>query len=133
MSFFVRRHSTSLVNDTKQKTPVPRAVLLAVALAAVACIVVPGYGLHRKASLNAEESGQRALLAEVRTQLELHRYDHGSYPRDLSQLRITTYADGSTPATLRQFSYESDGTTYTLSCYGVASRQTIIIQPTPTP
>ena len=81
----------------------------------------------------AEESGQRALLAEVHRQLEAYYSDRGSYPRELSQLRITTFADGSMPATLQQFRYESDGTTFNLSCYGVASRQTIIIRPEPNP
>ncbi|HEX8312256.1 MAG TPA: hypothetical protein VF614_13120 [Chthoniobacteraceae bacterium] len=118
------------MNDTN-KTSTRRAILLVAALAAVACIVVPGYALHRKASLTAEESGQRALLAEVRKQLSIYHHDHGSYPRSLSQLQVTTFADGSTPETLRQFRYESNGSTYTLGCYGVASRETIIIQPTP--
>jgi hypothetical protein len=118
------------VNDTTKKTSSRRAILLAAALAAVACIVVPGYALHRRASLTAEESGQRQLLAEVRKQLSIYHHDHGSYPRSLSELQITTFGDGSTPETLRQFTYQSDGSTYTLSCFGVASRQTIIIQPT---
>ena len=90
-------------------------------------------GLHDVSASNraAEESAHRALLAEVHTQLEVHRHNRSSYPRDLTELRITTFQDGATPAMLQQFRYESDGATYTLHYFGVSSRQSIVLQPTP--
>lgn len=105
----------------------------AITLTALACVIIPTYVLLRKARLTATESGQRALLVEVSKQLELYHNAHGSYPRALSELHITTFADGSTPATLEQFRYTSEGSTFTLSCNGVASHQTITIRPDSVP
>ena len=118
------------MNEPKARNRVRRFIPFAIIAAALLCIGLPAYSLYQRANRTAEESAHRALLSEVRAQLELHRVTHGSYPRSLSELHITNFQDGATPAMLRQFRYESDGTTYRLHYFGVASRQTIVLQPT---
>ena len=74
-----------------------------------------------------EESGQRALLAQLRLDLWEYREQHGTYPLDLASIRVTKFSHGSSPTTLRQFRYTSDGTSFTVSCVGASTHQTITI------
>ena len=76
-----------------------------------------------------EESGQRALIEQLRTDLDLHRQRSGAYPASLSQLHISAFPAESQPRMVPQFEYHSDGTTYTLSCVGASTHQKIVMTP----
>lgn len=76
-----------------------------------------------------EESGQRALIEQIRTDLERHRQRNGPYPVSLSELHISDFPAESQPRMVSQFEYHSDGTTYTLSCVGASTGTKIVRTP----
>ena len=121
------------MNEPNSKRPIRRVLQLIVAAALVLGVGVPAYTTYQSAIRHAQASAHLALLSEVRTQLDRHHHDHGFYPPKLSQLHITNFPDGATPTMLQQFRYESDGTTYTLHYFRVASRRDIVLRPTAQP
>jgi F0F1-type ATP synthase membrane subunit c/vacuolar-type H+-ATPase subunit K len=73
----------------------------------------------------AEESGQRALLAQLRIDLAEYRAKDGAFPPDLSVIRVSKFSGGASPVTLQRFHYASDGASFTLSCVGASTHEVI--------
>jgi type II secretory pathway pseudopilin PulG len=69
-----------------------------------------------KASRSADESARRAMTDHVLGIIKLHQAEHGRYPSSLDVLEIDVFPDGSTAATVDLLIYESDASTFSLSC-----------------
>ena len=125
------------MNESPKSKSLLRQLLVGVGVAAVLCAsFFAAVSFYTRPV--AEESGQRALLAQLRLDLREYRERHGTYPTDLASVHVTNFSDGSSPATLRQFRYTSDGTSFTLTCVGASTHETITVTSadfaaTPTP
>ena len=65
----------------------------------------------------AEESAQRALLAQACELLETHYREHSSFPESLAALPLT-FRDGGPPETLRGFEYSHSDSSARISVVG---------------
>jgi hypothetical protein len=72
--------------------------------------------LFRLSRRIAVDSAQRELLVELGQRLDAHYQTHKTYPKSPGELPAPSWPDGSSPATLRSFRFESDGASFTLSC-----------------
>ena len=97
-----------------------------VAISAFAAFVLFLFSLAHKSN---KESGQRALAAHLRNQLAEYMRVHGKFPSELSALQLSTFPAESTPATLHDFHYETNGETYTLTVIGASTGKTIVVKP----
>ena len=115
------------MNEAQKKKSLGRQLLTGAAIALLlfaSCVAYFYYFISRPI---AEESGQRALLAQLRSDLAEYREQHGVFPSDLSAVYVSKFSDGSSPATLQQFRYTSDGSSFTLSCVGASTRQVVTV------
>lgn len=93
-----------------------------IAIASAAVVVAGAWAVRvwRDASQSAEESAQRALLAESTQLLEAFHRQHGQYPDSLSQLDFT-FPDGGDAATLATLQYKSDGDHFVIRVQGAST------------
>ncbi|MDB5694420.1 MAG: hypothetical protein JWO81_3483 [Alphaproteobacteria bacterium] len=114
------------MNKAQKKKSLGRQLLTgaAIALLLFASCVAYFYFISRHI---AEESGQRALLAQLRSDLAEYHEQHGVFPTELSAVPVSKFSDGSSPATLQQFSYTSDGSSFTLSCIGASTHKLVTV------
>ena len=72
------------------------------------------------ASRTAEESAQRALLAEAAQLLDAYHGRHGQYPPSLDEISFS-FRDGGNAATLSTLRYNTDGNHYVILVRGAYS------------
>jgi type II secretory pathway pseudopilin PulG len=93
---------------------VGRAGALALALLLL-LTAAAGFNQLRKTKEWAEQSAFLALEQEIRTQLDLFRGTHGTYPASLQELKINYgRTDGADASMLDCFDYKGLASSYTL-------------------
>jgi type II secretory pathway pseudopilin PulG len=93
---------------------------IALAIGAISVVALWAASVWSAASRSAEESAQRALLAEAAQLLEAFHREHGRYPESLDSLSFN-FPDGGDAATLSSLRYNSDGDHYLILVRGAFS------------
>ena len=115
------------MNEAQKKKSLGRQLLTGAAIALLLFVSCVAYFYFFISRPIAQESGQRGLLAQLRSDLGEYREQHGVFPTDLSAVHVSKFSDGSSPATLQQFRYTSDGSSFTLSCVGASTHQVVTV------
>ena len=92
---------------------------LPIAIVVVVLIGLPAFFLVStwlNASRAADESARCAMTDHVSRLVDEHHAQFGRYPSSLEDLEIEYFPDGSSVATVKLLEYESDGSSYRLSC-----------------
>jgi hypothetical protein len=115
------------MNEAQKKKTLGRQILTGVGIALLlfaSCVTYVHFFIARPL---AEESSQRALLVQLSVDLAEYRDQHGVFPPDLAAVHVSKFSDGSYPATLQQFRYTSDGSSFTLTCVGASTHEVITV------
>ena len=105
-----------------------RKLIISISICAVFAVGALAYSQFRLSRRVADDSAGRALLVELGARLDAHYEAHKSYPRSLGELPAHSWPDGSSPATLRTFRFESDGASFTLSCTSAYDGRVFTVQ-----
>jgi hypothetical protein len=107
---------------------VKRKLIITISTCAALAVGTLAYSQFRLSRRVSEDSAQRALLVELGQSLDAHYESHKSYPRSLAEVPAHSWPDGSSPATLRSFRFESDGASFTLSCTSAYDGRVFTVQ-----
>jgi hypothetical protein len=107
---------------------VKRKLIITISICAAFAIGAFAYSQLKLSRRVSEDSAQRALLVELGKRLDAYYDTHQSYPRSLAELPAHSWPDGSSPATLRSFRFDSDGASFTLSCTSAYDGRVFTVQ-----